>query len=220
MTARDEMKRLSPSSTPLKTLSDIIEGCMVEKPKIHVYDMCIGDYEFLLHKLRIVTYGEKYGLTCKCPECFKTIDAEADLEQMEIQELDLESFNKARTFQLPVCGKTITLKIQSPRLMEETEAKVKEMQRKYKSASIDFEILCKMLCNIDTVDGLRLNQYDLENLINDLAAKDMQKILNQIDAMSKQLGIKNLIYITCPLCNSEVATFFRYGPEFFRPTNI
>ena len=27
MTGRDEMKRLSPSSTPLKTLADIIEDC-------------------------------------------------------------------------------------------------------------------------------------------------------------------------------------------------
>ena len=29
MTARDEMKRLAPSTTPLKTLADIIEGCML-----------------------------------------------------------------------------------------------------------------------------------------------------------------------------------------------
>ena len=34
MTARDEMKRLSPSSTPLKTLADIIEGCCIEQPAI------------------------------------------------------------------------------------------------------------------------------------------------------------------------------------------
>ena len=39
MTARDEMKRLSPSSTPLKTLADIIEGCLIEKPAIPVYDL-------------------------------------------------------------------------------------------------------------------------------------------------------------------------------------
>ena len=37
MTARDEMKRLSPSSSQFKTLADIIEGCMIEKPSVHVY---------------------------------------------------------------------------------------------------------------------------------------------------------------------------------------
>ena len=36
MSARDEMKRLSPSSTQFKKLADIIEGCMIEKPAIHV----------------------------------------------------------------------------------------------------------------------------------------------------------------------------------------
>ena len=220
MTARDEMKRLSPSTTPLKTLSDIIEGCMIEKPAIHVYDMCSADYEYLLHKLRVITYGEKYNLTCKCPECFNTIEGEADLGTMEIRKIDLDSFNEAKTFVLPVSGKTVTLKIQSPRLLEETEAKVKEMQRKYKGVNIDFDLLCKLICNIESIDGIKYNQYDLENLINNMAAKDMQKILLNIDSLARQFGLNSIIYLTCPHCKNEIATFFRYGPEFFRPTNI
>ena len=40
MTAREEMRRLSPSSTPLKTLADIIEDCCIEKPAIHVLLDC------------------------------------------------------------------------------------------------------------------------------------------------------------------------------------
>ena len=43
MTARDEMKRLAPSTSQFKTLADIIEGCMIEKPAIHVYDMALGE---------------------------------------------------------------------------------------------------------------------------------------------------------------------------------
>ena len=220
MTARDEMKRLSPSTTPLKTLADIIEGCCVEKPKIPVYDMSLGDYEFLLHKLRIVTYGEKYNLICKCTECQQTIETEANLGELEIQELDVDTYNATRTFVLPTSGKTITLKHQSPRVIEETEAKVKEMQRKYKGVSINLETLCKLLCNIESVDGHRLNQYDLEEVVNNLSARDMQKILNQIDLLGQEFGIKNLMYVTCPQCHSEIPTFFRFGPEFFRPTNI
>jgi hypothetical protein len=69
MTARDEMKRLAPSANPLKTLSDIIEGCCIEAPKIHVYDMAFADYEFLLHRLRTVTYGADYAMSLTCPHC-------------------------------------------------------------------------------------------------------------------------------------------------------
>lgn len=220
MTARDEMKRLSPSTTPLKTLSDIIEGCLVEKPKIHVYDMCIGDYEYLLHKLRIVTYGEKYNLICRCPSCKQAVETEANLGSLEVKELNEEVYNELKTFTLPDSKKIITLKTQSPRLLEETEAKVKEMQRKYKGAEIDFETFCKMLVSIDSVDGNKLNQFDLEGIINNLSAKDMQKILNNIDQLGRQIGLDNLLYLTCPKCGEEITTFFRYGPEFFRPTNI
>jgi hypothetical protein len=60
----------------------------------------------------------------------------------------------------------------------------------------------------------------LEEVINNLSARDMQKILNQIDLIGQQFGIKNLLYVRCPQCHSEVPTFFRFGPEFFRPTNI
>ena len=83
MTAREEMRRLSPSSTPLKTLADIIEDCCIEKPAVHVYDMSLGDYEFLLHKLRIVTYGEDYKVSLRCPECGETIETIAKLELRE-----------------------------------------------------------------------------------------------------------------------------------------
>jgi hypothetical protein len=55
MTTEEEMKRLSPSERQYKNLCDIIDDCIVEPIGISAYDMCIADYQFLLHKLRIVT---------------------------------------------------------------------------------------------------------------------------------------------------------------------
>ena len=55
MTTRDEMKRLAPTDTPYKAMSEIIEECIIgDKPSVGVYNLFIGDYEFLLQKLRIV----------------------------------------------------------------------------------------------------------------------------------------------------------------------
>lgn len=220
MTARDEMKRLSPSTTPLKTLADIIEGCCVEKPSIHVYDMCMGDYEYLLHKLRIVTYGERYKLTCRCANCLATIEAETSLGDLEVKEFDEEKVASLKTFVLPQTKKEITLKIPSPRLMEEIEAKAKEMNRKYKSAGLDFETLCKMVCSIATVDGVKYNYFDMEKIMQDLPARDMQKILNNIDLFQISVGLDTSFTLTCPKCGEDFMTFFRYGPEFFRPTDL
>ena len=220
MTARDEMKRLSPSSTPLKTLADIIEGCCIEKPAVHVYDMSLGDYEFLLHKLRIVTYGEDYKVSLRCPDCGEVIETIAKLGQLEVKEFDEEVVNSLQTFSLPKSGRSITLNFLSPRMVEEMEVKVKDMKRRYKNATIDFETLVRLLVNIDLVDGEKKSEIELENIITNLPALDLQKILNNIDKLNKQIGLDNILYLTCPKCNEEITTFFRFGPEFFRPTNI
>ncbi len=220
MTARDEMKRLSPSSTPLKTLADIIEGCCVEKPKIHVYDMSLGDYEFLLHKLRIVTYGEGYNVALRCPSCGELIEATADLGQLAIKNFNDEEIDKLRIFTLPKSGKTISLNFITPRIIEESEIKVKEMKRRYKNATIDFETLVKLQMNINLIDGEKKDETEMENIITNLPALDLQKLLNNIDNLNQQIGLDNILYLTCPKCGDEVTTFFRFGPEFFRPTNI
>ena len=220
MTAREEMRRLSPSSTPLKTLADIIEDCCVEKPAIHVYDMSLGDYEYLLHKLRIVTYGEDYKVALRCPECGELIETVAKLDQLSVKEFDEDAVRELQTFTLPVCGRMISLNFITPHRLEEMEVKVKDMKRKYKNATIDFETLVRLFVNIDTIDGEKKNEHELENIITNLPARDLQKILNNIDKLNQQIGLDNILYLTCPKCGEEVTTFFRFGPEFFRPSTI
>ena len=220
MTARDEMKRLSPSSTPLKTLADIIEGCCVEKPAIPVYEMSLGDYEFLLHKLRIVTYGEDYKVALRCLLCGENIETTTKLDQLDVNEYDEDEISELQTFTLPRSKRIVTLNFMSPRIMEETEARVKDMKRKYKTATIDFETLVKLQMNIDLVDGEKKSDIELEKFITDMPAADLQKILNNIDRLNRTIGLNNVLYLTCPKCGEEISTFFRFGPEFFRPTTI
>ena len=49
MTTLEEMKRLAPSEHPYKMMSEVIDDCLIDKPGISAYDMCIGDYQFLLY---------------------------------------------------------------------------------------------------------------------------------------------------------------------------
>ena len=220
MTARDEMKRLNPSSTQFKALAEIIEGCCIEKPAIPVYDMAIGDYEFLLHKLRIVTYGDHYSISVKCPYCGKPIDTVAHLESLLVKDVDIDKWNEARTVSLPVSGHIVTLNYQTPRMLDENDVKAKELKRKYRSAEIEFDLLVILLSIIDTVDGEKLDQSKLETFINKLPAKDMRKIINQEDKLNAMIGLVNDLVVDCPNCGGEVHTSFRYGQEFFGPADI
>jgi predicted RNA-binding Zn-ribbon protein involved in translation (DUF1610 family) len=182
--------------------------------------MSLGDYEFLLHKLRIVTYGEDYKVALRCSECGEMIETIAKLGQLGIKEFDEDTVHNLQTFSLPNSGRTITLNFMSPHRVEEMEVKVKDMKRRYKSATIDFETLVRVLCNIDLVDGEKKTEHELEQIITNLPARDLQKILNNIDKLNQQIGLDNILYLTCPKCGEEVTTFFRFGPEFFRPSTI
>lgn len=62
LTGSDELKLLAHTTNQFKLLSDVIESCLIEKPAVHVYDMALGDYEYLLQRLRVVTYGTEYKM--------------------------------------------------------------------------------------------------------------------------------------------------------------
>ena len=220
MTTRDEMKRCNPSNTQFKVLADIIEDCMIEKPAIHVYDMALGDYEFLLHKLRIVTYGPNYKMSVQCPHCFEMFEGEANLEQLQVVDFDEEKFKSLQTFTLPTSGDVVKIKFQTPRMLDEIEIQTKDAKRKYKSADAELELLFLLKNVIDEVNGNKMAPEKIETYINNLPAKDMLKIVNNLDALNTCVGLDGTIYLDCPHCGGEVRTSFRFGAEFFRPTNI
>jgi hypothetical protein len=220
MTARDEMKRLSPSPARFKILADIIEDCMIEKPPIHVYDMALGDYEYLLHRLRIVTYGEEYKVAIKCLNCGEITDTVAHLEELQVIPFDHAKFEELSTIKLPKKGDTVTIKFQTPRMLDEIEAEVKELKRKFKSADISFDLLVLLKNVINTVNGAKLTTSQLETYVNNLPALDMTKLVNVVDEINALIGVKNDLIVTCSKCGGEVPTYFRFGSEFFRPTNI
>ena len=60
MTVAEEMKRLTATDYPYKNMSEIIDDCIINKLPISTYDMCLGDYQYLLHRLRVVTSGPDY----------------------------------------------------------------------------------------------------------------------------------------------------------------
>jgi len=221
MTARDEMKRLNHSTAPYKTLADIIEGCMLEKPAVHVYDMALADYEYLLHKLRVVTYGENYNTDLYCPYCQKYISATIHLDQLASKEFDMDTFKELTTFTLPKSGKLVSINFQTPHMLDEIATRSTEAARKMKDADIDFETYYTLRFGIDSVDGMRLDSVAVENFINKLTAADMQKILNQISKVNACMGlVTDDIHVACPECAGDIKTFFQFGPEFFRPTNL
>ena len=105
-------------------------------------------------------------------------------------------------------------------MLDELEARTNEMRRKFREAELEFRLLVLLETVIDEVNGVKLDPLKAENYISKLAARDMTKIVNNLDALNACMGLDTSLFVDCPKCMSEVKTFFRFGAEFFRPSNI
>jgi len=216
MTTMEEMKRLSPTDTPYKVMSDIIEDCMQEKPAIHVYDMALGDYQFLLHKIRIVTYGPEYKMLVKCNECGAVTESIADLDSLAVNEYTTDII-KQKLITLPKTNKQIMLRFQTPHDLDQIAYLSAEMRKKTKQ-NIDYSVLYTLMSLIETVDGQTLDPLSMEEFIKNLPSKDANYILNKANKLSSAIGVDNQVTIKCGSCGAEMKIPFRITSEFFGPT--
>ena len=87
MTTEEEMLRVSATNTPYKQLCEIIDRCTINDIGMSSYDMHIGDYLYLLYKLRVVTYGSEYLNQTICPFCGQINVSKLDLDNLQVLEM-------------------------------------------------------------------------------------------------------------------------------------
>lgn len=216
MNTLEEMQRLSPTDTPYKVMSDIIEACMKDKPEIHVCDMILADYQFLLHKLRIVSYGPKYKMLIKCDKCKEVSESIADLETLELKEYTDEVIAK-KIITLPKTGKQVELRFQTPHDLDIISYRAKEMKKKTKQ-NIDYSLLFTIMSLINKIDGKQLSYTELEEFVKTLPNRDANYILNKSAELAGMIGLNTTIPITCINCGNQMEVPFRITSEFFGPT--
>ena len=215
MTTEEEMKRLSYNELEYETMAEIIDSCIIEDLPISAYDMCLGDYQFLLHKLRIVTYGSNYKMTITCPNCGDVVsssvnlDTETVIEFNEEEGLDLEIV-------LPETGKHVTLSLQTPRMIDAVKQKAKDMRKKTK-LNLNYEYMFTLMSLIAKVDNKSLNDVAKEKFVRELPLKDTGYILTKGDELNGKVGLDTSVIAKCPNCGYEVVTNFREQPEFLGP---
>lgn len=217
MTTMEELKRYG--ATPdneYRIMSEIIESCIEEKLPIHVYDMCLGDYNFLLHKLRVVTYGKDYKMFNQCPKCNSIVNSTVDLDTMKVLEFDAE--NMVQDIILPVSQKTVKLNLITPRMLDSIKERAKDQQQKNKDDYMDYELLYLTMAYIKEYDGKVLNDVLKEALIRKSVLKDVKYIIQKGDELNGKVGLDNKVIAKCPKCGYKVVTTFRFGPEFWEPS--
>lgn len=224
MTIADEQRRLQPvkDGRNYKVLCDMLDDCIVS-PKLpkgfSTYDMSIADYEFLLTKLRIITYGSDYRVSALCPHCGARIDhVNTNLDELKVDEMTedkLKEFNELREFDLPVTKKHIKLKYVTPKLLDIVNVAV--LEDKKRNPGLDTGLVQNIKAVIDTIDGEYVGDVALEQFCKNMPMKDANILVNRLSKLNTLIGIIPTLKVTCSNCKEEFDVSFRFNSEFFGP---
>ena len=218
MTTAEEMKRLNHSDRPYKAMSEIIDDCLVTDLGISAYDLCITDYQYLLHKLRVVTYGPEYKLTSTCPYCGAVNKNILNLDELHITTFDKETFDKYSEITLPVTKKRIKLRMQSPRILDDINIDSKEQKRRSPNMIGDPAFLVTLKSLIATVDDVKYEEFKLMPFIQKLPMMDTNYLLKSAQKLNTVFGIDTQLLNVCSNCGLDYTSSFRTTSEFFGPS--
>ena len=218
MTVQEEMKRMNQSKSLNETLCEIIDSCLITELPMSAYDLAVPDYEYLLHKLRIVTYGPEYKMIVGCPHCGTQQTYTANLDELKIKQFDLAEYQNNLNFTLPVCKKEIKLRVPTARLQDSIQDKVEEFNRQSPESKVDMSPLFTLETMIESVDGAKMSYIELQELIKHMSAADYNYIIQKMEKVNNAIGIDKRIDLKCSKCGGSLSTFFRFSTEFFRPT--
>lgn len=218
MKTKHEMMRLSASENNNKIMADIIDDCIVGNPGISSYDMCLGDFQYLMYKLRTVTFGPEYEMYGICPYCGSEISILVNLDELAVHEYDDELADMLEV-KLPESGYEVTLTLQTPRILDSIHRKVNESKRRRKGNE-NPALLYNITTSITHLDGEEPNPFSLEEIIKDLPMKDTNILLNRINEINSKIGVDLDVDATCSECGRYFVAPFRIYTSFFRPDNF
>lgn len=213
MTTVEEMKRLTVTESPFKSMSEIIDDCIVNKLPMSVYDLCLGDYQYLLHKLRVVTYGPEYAFGVTCPFCGESFDGKFSLDELDVHTYD-PSVDELSIIELPVSKNIIKLKFQTPRTLDNIEKRKKAMKQQFPEMTEDPTLMLNIESVIDTIDGQPVNPATIQTYIKKLSMRDTNLILNRARKMNEKVGVDTRVTFSCPNCARDIITPFRFTSDF------
>lgn len=218
MTTVEEMKRLNHSEKPNKNIAEIIDDCLVEPIGISAYDLCVPDFQYMLHKLRIVTYGPTYKLGSNCPWCGSANLNSVDLDELRYTDFDEELYAKYSEFELPQTKKIIKLKMQTPRILDNIAAKVKDIRKKQPDFVGDPAFLFTLEALIDTIDDRVPERFRITEFVRTLPMMDTNYILKSAEKLNESFGLDKELEHTCLVCGLDYTGNFRTTSEFFGPS--
>lgn len=215
MTTLEEKKRLGNTTNQFKLLATIIDDCIVNKQKgFTSYDLTAGDFQYLLFKLRTVTYGNMYKMTLRCPICGSRFEHVHDLDALEELKYE-EEMEASLTITLPRSKDIIKLNLITPRMSDNIENRAKEILSKNPNFEGDATYILTLMALINSVNGEILPESKKQKYVEDMLMADANFLRQSADKV--RVGVDTHCTATCPHCKKPFPFLLPFTQEFLGP---
>lgn len=216
MTTKHEMLRLSAGEDNQRLMASIIDDCIENDMGISAYDLCLADYQFLMYKLRIVTFGNEYEMSSVCPYCGSRNNIKLDLDELPVKEYS-DNILEYTEVELPRSESVVTLTLQTPRMLDKIDREVKAARKKMHNSENPY-ILYSMLNSIVMKDGEKFSDIEGEQWLREMPLGDANMIISAMEKLNTSFGMQLHVDHTCNVCGEEFIAPFRVNETFFRPS--
>ena len=222
MTTHEEKIRTgSKSSSYWRTISSIINNCIVEPKGLDSYKLTVIDFIFLMYKLRIVSYGSDYRVNLPmCPFCNqKLTDVSVDLDKLPLVYIDEmeKPYSEPYEITLPKTKWTVGCRLLRICEFDEIEREASDLLEKFPNYEGDPMVPLRLSRQIVTINGQKLERTSIRTIVDNLPAADANKITRELEKIDMGLSLES--EYTCPKCGKKIPIVLTFSEEFFRPTS-
>lgn len=215
MTTLEEKMRLA-SSDGFKIIPQIIKACCVDATP-DLRRLKIFDLQYLMYKLRVVTYGPDYEISITCPYCGKTNKFTINLDDIPVNEVPSGFVEPFEIGPLPVNGDIVGCRFMTTLDYDNLQRESRRILNKYPDYVGDPEMILRWNYCILNKNGEELTIRDIQPYIEGLHAKDLRFLESKYDKLSSSFGLDLAMVEKCDNCERDIEFTLPMTSEFFRP---
>lgn len=217
MTTFEEKMRLGNQGF-WNTICNILDAVVTSPENFSAKEMSLFDFQFLMYKMRTVSYGPTYKVSITCPHCGKQSVVNIDLDAMKVNYLQEGITDSFEIGPLPRSKDTIQCRFM--RVYDEiaNERRAKEILKRSPEYVGDPTYILNIASKISAINGEAVTNLEAQLYVEKMNAMDSAYLRGAYDKIIGDVGMDTLCMETCPNCGEELEFELPFNSEFFRPT--
>ena len=214
---RKDKKKVLMSNNTDNIFLDMLQACIIDPADFNVYSLIPIEVEYLLYRLRVLTYGDEIEFQYNCEHCGHLHKINCSLNDLDIIPLRSDFKLQFDIPELPKSKTIISCKLLTQGEFSAVNKKADELQELSGDQNAYINTLWET--RIISINGdTNLSPIQKQQFVDNLVDLDFEYMQQYYDFYEGNYGLQHNIKKTCENCknimNVNVPTIY----TFFRPT--